>query len=81
MAFGLVPITTRVGSIPTVVTHGMNGLFVNTSDPQDLARTIVRLSSDHEYMGELSRNARSCVLEMCRPDQYFRSLNSIYQYD
>lgn len=81
MAFGLVPITTDVGSIPSVVRHGHNGILVNRQSPEEIARAIERLMADREYLRALGRNARQSILETCDPDQYVTRLNAIYSYD
>lgn len=79
MAFGLVPITTNVGSISTVVKHGTNGIIVHRQAPQEIVDAIDRLAADREYMHMLSRNSRQYVLRNCVPEAYFEQLNTIYE--
>jgi glycosyltransferase involved in cell wall biosynthesis len=81
MAFGLVPIATSVGSIPSVVRHGYNGILVNKQSPEEIACAIDKLASDSQYLQELGRNAHNSILENCDPDRYVTRLNAIYTYD
>jgi glycosyltransferase involved in cell wall biosynthesis len=81
MSFGLVPITTGIGSIPEVVRDGYNGIIVNRQSPEEIANAITRLSGDREYMEALGRNARRRIFEYCNPEEYVKQLNAIYSYD
>jgi glycosyltransferase involved in cell wall biosynthesis len=81
MAFGLVPLTTDVGSISTVVKNGHNGILVDRDSPEDLAAAIETLLADNRYLQLLGENASRCAMEMCNPDVYVSKLNAIYSYD
>lgn len=45
-AFGCPVVATRVGGIPTSVTHGIDGLLVPPADPEALAAAIARMLDD-----------------------------------
>jgi glycosyltransferase involved in cell wall biosynthesis len=81
MAFGLVPITTNVGSIPEVVRDGYSGIIVNWQSPEEIADAVKRLSADGEQLKTLGRNARQRIFEYCSPERYVRQLNAVYSYD
>jgi glycosyltransferase involved in cell wall biosynthesis len=81
MAFGQVPIVTGVGSIPSVVRDGHNGIVVKRQSPEEVVGAIDRLVANREYLIALGQNARHTVLETCSPDHYVRQLNTIYAYD
>jgi glycosyltransferase involved in cell wall biosynthesis len=81
MAFGIVPITTAVGSIPSVVTHGRNGLLVQKNDPTAIVDAIERLSADSSFLQTLSLNGQESILQTCNPDAYVIQLRRIYEYD
>lgn len=55
-------IASRIGGIPSVVTHGRNGLLVAPGDSHDLCRAIIRLLTDKELAANLSRHARETVV-------------------
>lgn len=81
MSFGLVPITTNVGSISSFISDGLNGLIVAKNSAADVVSAIDRLSADSRYMTSLSCNARQYVFEHCDSDVYLRKLNAIYEHD
>ncbi|WP_214072357.1 glycosyltransferase family 4 protein [Mucilaginibacter sp. dw_454] len=81
MSFGLVPVTTDVGSIANVVKHDINGILVRTKSSEDIADAIIKLSSDRGFLHQLSTNARNTIFEEYSPARYFDLLNNIYQYE
>lgn len=61
MAAGLVPIATRVGAIPDVVTEGVHALFVPPRDPHAIARAIAALAADRARLARMSQACRERV--------------------
>jgi glycosyltransferase involved in cell wall biosynthesis len=80
MSFGLVPITTNVGSIDYVVNNGLNGIIINTHSSEEIASAIEILSKDKEYMQNLSKNAHQSIFNNFNPADYIIRLNEIYHY-
>lgn len=81
MAFGLVPITTNVGSIGEVVTSGENGILLREPSAEELAGAVEMLASDPSMRERLSRNAQRYVREHHEPSRYVARLNEIYRYE
>lgn len=85
MAFGMVPIATAVGSIPSVVSDGYNGILVGTNDHVAIVDALERLSSDRMLLRTLSTNSRNSILRHCNPADYIARLRTVYetvyQYD
>jgi glycosyltransferase involved in cell wall biosynthesis len=54
-------IASRIGGIPSVVKHGVNGLLVTPGDSNDLCRAIIRLLTDKELAARLSLEAHETV--------------------
>lgn len=81
MSFGLVPITTNVGSIKYVINDGINGIIVNSHSSEDIVFAIEKLSKYKEYKQELSKNARQYILDNFNPEIYISRLNEIYNYE
>ena len=81
MSFGLVPITTNVGSIKYVITDGENGIFVNRYSSEDIYTVLQRLSIDSELRKKLSINARNHIYRNFKPEEYIIDLNKIYNYE
>lgn len=58
MAAGVPVIATRVGAIPEVVQGGVHGLFVPVRDPDAIARSIIALAEDREWLARMSGACR-----------------------
>jgi glycosyltransferase involved in cell wall biosynthesis len=78
MAFGLVPVTTDVGSIQTVVTDKENGILLTKPCSDEMAAALEKLAQDKDYMWRLSTGARQSILSKHGPEKYVERLNTIY---
>ena len=78
MSYGMVPVTTDVGSINTVVEDGKNGFFVKQKDPKGIADIICALDNDRTRMREMSSRAQQTILSKFSPEHYITTLNQIY---
>lgn len=56
LAAGKPVVATKVGGIPELVRHGQEGLLTSM-DPADVAAALVRLGSDEQLRGQMSRAA------------------------
>lgn len=81
MAFGLVPITTPVGSIKNLIDDGKNGIIVNVKSVKEIENAIKRLINDTNCRQVLSDNAREHIFLNYDPEQYISNLNKIYRYE
>jgi glycosyltransferase involved in cell wall biosynthesis len=70
-------IATRVGGIPEIVTHGVNGLLVPPGDLPRLAEAICALRDDPGLYSILASNARRTALENTTEVQYGRAAEFI----
>lgn len=55
-------VTSRIGGIPSVVEHGVNGLLVPPGNAAGLTRAILRLLDDEELAERIARKARETVV-------------------
>ncbi|MBO5613022.1 MAG: glycosyltransferase family 4 protein [Prevotella sp.] len=78
MGYGVVPVVTQVGSIPTVVKGGENGLFVKVKDVQSIVEAIRRLEQDRNLLARLSEKAENTIKENFSATRYVERLNAIY---
>ena len=78
MGYGVVPVVTQVGSIPTVVKDGENGLFVKVKDVQSIVEAIRRLEQDRNLLARLSEKAEDTIKENFSATRYVEHLNAIY---
>lgn len=58
MSCGLPVVATRAGGIPDIVKEGVNGVFCETNDPQDIARKVSALWENKQSHETLSTQAR-----------------------
>jgi glycosyltransferase involved in cell wall biosynthesis len=58
MALGRPPVVTRVGGLPEVIEHEVNGLLVPSGDPDALASQILRLLRDPAMRASVGEEAR-----------------------
>jgi glycosyltransferase involved in cell wall biosynthesis len=78
MAVGIVPVVTDVGSIKSVVQHGLNGVIVNKKDVQDLYEKLIEILSDSDVFRILSTNAQNTIKDKYDIKSYVEQLNSVY---
>ena len=81
MSYGLVPITTDVGSIKCVIEDGVNGIFVKPYSANDIVIAVERLSQNKCYMTRMSQSAQEHILANYNPEDYIARLNQIYNYE
>lgn len=77
MTYGKPILTTPVGAIPEIVSHGKNGLLFNPGDEEGIANSINTLMNNKKqclYMGECSKLVANDFL----PEMVSHKLYSIY---
>ena len=78
MSYGVVPVVTKVGSIPTVVKDGENGLFVKVKDMESICEALKKLDEDRALLAKMSLEARKTIQENFSATKYVERLNAIY---
>jgi glycosyltransferase involved in cell wall biosynthesis len=81
MSFGLVPITTNVGSIKYVVKDKLNGLIVEKKSAKDIVEAILTLNNVKELINTLGSNAKKTIFTDFTPEKFIKDLNFIYNYE
>ena len=79
MAFGVVPISSKVGAIPDVMEDGVHGLLVPAKDPQALADAICRLDSDRVELERMSRSGQERIREHYTLAIMARAFQALYE--
>jgi glycosyltransferase involved in cell wall biosynthesis len=79
MRYGVVPVITPVGSIPTVVTEGRNGMFIKVKDATSIVDAITYLHTHRSELEQMSKSSRNYIYEHFSPDSYIDKLNNIYE--
>jgi glycosyltransferase involved in cell wall biosynthesis len=63
IAAGVPVVASRIGGLPEIVEHGVNGLLVPPGDPQALAAAMEALWNDPDRSAEMGRAARRIAAE------------------
>lgn len=78
MSYGLPVVATRVGGVPDVIKHGVNGVLVNVGQVSELAAEIDHLLSDSIFRGCLAHAGRQTVEWHYSPEAVLPLLDSLY---
>ncbi|CCZ48812.1 uncharacterized protein BN750_00698 [Bacteroides sp. CAG:661] len=79
MSYGIVPITTNVGSISEYVQDGQNGIFIKVKDSQTIVEAILKLVRNKKLISEYGNQAKATVFSRLSPGMYIDNLNKLYQ--
>jgi glycosyltransferase involved in cell wall biosynthesis len=79
MAANLPIVATAVGGVPEVLADNESALLVPANDPQAMAAAIARVLTDSDVAQRLIRNSARLVSEQYTPENYARSLVSLYR--
>ncbi len=63
LAMGVPAISTTVSAIPEILQHGKTGLTVPPSNPEELAKGIIKILQDNDFRKEIIANGKSWVSE------------------
>jgi len=78
MLAGRPTVATRVGSVQELIRNGDNGLIVNPSDPQSLARAIESLLADSMFGQVMGARAAASARYLCDPIAQARMIDQIF---
>ena len=78
MSYGVVPVITPVGSIPTVVTDNQNGILIKVKDTPSIVDAITFLHTHRDKLEQMSKSSRNYIYEHFDSDSYIDKLNNIY---
>lgn len=78
MASGLTIVSTRVGGVPEIVTHGETGYLVDRDDTRALRQALERLVDNRSLRLEMGQRAREYVLAQHSLQQLPHRLTTLY---
>ena len=78
MSYGVVPVITPVGSIPTVVKDQQNGILVKVKDAQSIVDAIANLHTHRDRLEQMGKSSRNYIYQHFDSDSYIDKLNNIY---
>ena len=79
MACGVPPVATRVGGVPELITHGVDGYTEAMGDVQAQAARVTALLTDQELHGKLSHAARHTATERFCTDRIIPLYERYYE--
>ena len=79
MAHGVPVLATRVGGIPDVIAHGVNGFLVDAGEPEALAQAIVALLTDAALRARLREAAYRDVRRRYSVQTVLGELEALYR--
>jgi glycosyltransferase involved in cell wall biosynthesis len=78
MSAGLPVISTRVGGIPELISHGQNGLLVPPGDAQQLADAMLYACQHSEAAARMGQTSRAVALERFDVREMARQYGALY---
>jgi glycosyltransferase involved in cell wall biosynthesis len=79
MAVGTPSLATKVGGIPSMIRHGVDGMLFKKHDSDELVRMILLLANDVELQNTLSVNARARAYERNYPPNVAERYVRVYK--
>lgn len=79
MSYGVVPVTTNVGSIGEIVINNYNGIFIEVKNSQSIYEKINMLHYNRNIVKILSKNAQNTIFKNFSVTEYIERLNKIYK--
>jgi glycosyltransferase involved in cell wall biosynthesis len=80
MACGLPVVSTRVGGVPDIVEHGVNGFLADCGDEEAFAGHLRSLAQDPGLQKRLGSNARMRVEHDCSLERLPKYLEDLYAF-
>jgi len=78
MDVGTPVIGTRVGGIPEIIEHGVNGLLVDYGDVDNLKRSIAEILNNNLLREEIIQGGYDTINSKFRVETYQGKLENIY---
>jgi glycosyltransferase involved in cell wall biosynthesis len=79
MAVGIPVVATRVGEIPYIIEHGINGFVLNVDAPIEAFVELLHELLDAERREKFGENARQKVVDCCQEDAMVQRYKTIIQ--
>lgn len=81
LSMGIPVVASRVGGLPEIIDHGINGFLCENSDYFAFAQHLISLARDPEYLQSLRSNSRLYALENFSIDQSVNKLMRICNFE
>jgi glycosyltransferase involved in cell wall biosynthesis len=78
MAVGVPVVASRIGGLREIIEDGISGILVTPGEPQEIAKSVLRILDDEREADSLKKNARKRFERLYTPERCIESLNAIY---
>ncbi|MCQ2497387.1 MAG: glycosyltransferase family 4 protein [Lachnospiraceae bacterium] len=78
MAYGLLVITTNVGGIPKLISHGETGFIFEPGNTKAMAECLSKLLNDEELRRRIGQQAREFVIKNYSFEKHLEKLKAVY---
>ena len=72
-------VASRVGGIPDLVEHGVNGFLVTPGDVDELAESLIKTLGDKELAEKMGKEGRKMISEKYSADHMVGSIERLYR--
>jgi len=79
MAAGKAVVAMKIGAVPEIVEHEVNGILVPPEDLSSLLKAVTRLLQDREMAFRLGQNAQARAREMFNLDRMAKEIEAVYR--
>jgi glycosyltransferase involved in cell wall biosynthesis len=79
MSHGLAVVSARVGGVEDLIDHGINGLLVNSSNPEDFTTSFLQLAEDKKLRSYLAKNAHNTAITRFSSERMCEEIFHLYQ--
>jgi glycosyltransferase involved in cell wall biosynthesis len=79
MALGVAVVARKVGGIPEVIRHGVNGLLVSSDSPKELANACMSLYDSPDLRKNLTEGACDDIHRRYSAEKHARTIVELYQ--
>ena len=80
MSFGLCPVSSAVGGIPSLIKTGSNGILCFQNDSKNISEAIFQLFRNKDFYNSLSLSANKTIFDKFNIDQISEQLLSEYLF-
>jgi len=70
MAFGKGIVSTNIGAVPEIIEHEVSGIIIDVEDHQALAKSLIRLYQDRDFLQRIGSAARRKFNEYLTIERY-----------
>ena len=78
MGAGMPIVTTRYGAIPDLIASGINGVFVQRQNPEDLTNAMLVLCDERDTVSRMGLANRAKIMECFTEERYTESMVELF---